>query len=89
VQLRQLAFNFAERNQLHKNFDRSARACRLLFHKILEKLMASRLSKFITANPLLNDYQFGLKRLFITANPLLNDYQFGLKRHHSTSLAVI
>jgi len=33
-----------------------------LFHKILEKLMANRLTKFIAANSLLNDYQFGFRK---------------------------
>jgi len=43
-----------------------------LFHKILEKLMASRLTKFITANSLLNDYQFGFRRHHSTSLALID-----------------
>jgi len=55
----------ARRRDIYKKGDQSLlQNCRpisllSLFHKILEKLMANRLTNFITANSLLNDYQFG------------------------------
>ena len=43
-----------------------------LFHKILEKLIANRLTKFITANSFLNDYKFEFRQHHSTAPALID-----------------